>query len=50
MKYLFWLIVLICIVHGLTVHALPPVENNRAKKPCKTNADCGGDLCDTEEG
>ncbi|CAG8602444.1 7584_t:CDS:2 [Dentiscutata erythropus] len=50
MKYLFWLIVLICIVHCLTVHALPSSELERRKKTCKSDADCGGKPCDTKEG
>ncbi|CAG8568385.1 11386_t:CDS:2 [Funneliformis mosseae] len=48
MKYLFLFIVLVCIVHGLTVHASPLAESNRLMKRCKTNDDCHGDECTPE--
>ncbi|CAB4424635.1 unnamed protein product [Rhizophagus irregularis] len=49
MKYLFLLVVLICIVHGLTVHASPLAEPDRLMKRCKTDGDCPSGKC-TKDG
>ncbi|GES82154.1 hypothetical protein GLOIN_2v1780765 [Rhizophagus clarus] len=42
---LFLFIALICIVHGLTVHASPLVESSRLMKRCQSDDDCPGSKC-----
>ncbi|CAG8447784.1 5352_t:CDS:2 [Dentiscutata erythropus] len=51
MKYISWLIILICIVYGLSVQASPLPEVNHAKR-CDPGdgPGCGsGDCCDCPE-
>ncbi|RIB07470.1 hypothetical protein C2G38_2113666 [Gigaspora rosea] len=40
MKYIYLFIALICIIHGLTVHAIPHAEYTKRGESCNTNADC----------
>ncbi|CAG8719819.1 44679_t:CDS:2 [Gigaspora margarita] len=49
MKYISWLIVLIFIAYGLSVHASPLPEVNLMKRCNDGGAGCGsGDGCDCD--